>query len=132
MLDVPARLIAALIAVESAGNDSAVGPRGEVGCLQVRECVIADVNRILWGRGVFTRYALGDMFDRPLAIRVCRIYLGYYGDPWRLGRQPTEEDLARIWNGGPRGYFRPSTLPYWERVRAHLTERQPVAQGTAP
>ena len=38
-------------------------------------------------------------------------YMGRYATPERLGRQPTDEDIARIHNGGPNGYRLDSTLP---------------------
>ena len=31
-----------------------------------------------------------------------------------------DEDRARIWNGGPNGYKRASTLNYWAQVQQHL------------
>ena len=36
----------------------------------------------------------------------------------RLGRPPTNEDIARIHNGGPNGFSNPNTVPYWDSVRA--------------
>ena len=50
-------------------------------------------------------------------------YMGRYATPERLGREPTDEDIARIHNGGPNGYRRDSTLPYWDEVMTE-TERQ--------
>ncbi len=38
----------------------------------------------------------------------------------RLGHAPTDEDMARIHNGGLNGYKNPNTLGYWERVKKHL------------
>ena len=32
----------------------------------------------------------------------------------RYGCQPTDEDVARIHNGGPNGYRKPETVAYWK------------------
>lgn len=111
-----ALLIAAVIHVESSGNNHARGARNEVGCLQIRPAVITDVNRIQ-SRKVFT---LDDRTRRDRSIEVFRIYVEHYATPERLGRDPTPEDFARIWNGGPNGFRRKSTLPYWRKVRSAL------------
>ena len=47
-------------------------------------------------------------------------YMGRYATPQRLERQPTDEDIARIHNGGPNGYKRNSTLLYWDKVMTEL------------
>ena len=39
----------------------------------------------------------------------------YYGN--RPGVEPTDENFSRIYNGGPKGYLNPKTLPYADRVR---------------
>ena len=43
-----------------------------------------------------------------------------YATAQRLGHAPTDEDIARIHNGGPNGYKNPATLPYWEKVKKYL------------
>lgn len=40
-----------------------------------------------------------------------------------LVRPPTVEVYARIWNGGPEGWRKSSTLAYWRRVRNALAAR---------
>jgi len=110
------RLIDALIQVESSGRDHVVGDNGSAaGPLQVHTSVVADVNR-LYG----TKYTHREMHDRAKAIEVCSKYLSFYGSEKRLGRPPTMEDLARIWNGGPQGWRRSATLNYWQKVKRHL------------
>lgn len=107
-----AELLAALIAVESGGNDMARGRHGELGALQVRPCVVADVNRLAGGR-----YRWSEMTNRLKAETVCKSYLGYWGG--RIGRPATDRDLAMIWHYGPNGWRR-SSLAYWRRVRAKM------------
>ena len=40
-----------------------------------------------------------------------------YATERRLGHPATDEDIARIHNGGPNGYKHDSTLGYWEEVK---------------
>jgi hypothetical protein len=105
------RLIPALIKVESNGNNFAIGDRGNaVGCLQIWKIVIDDVNRILKE----DKYTYTDRLSRKKSIEVCRIYLTHYA------KDKTEEQAARIWNGGPRGHTKEATKKYWEKVRKEM------------
>lgn len=110
------RLVNAIIQVESSGRDRAVGDNGKAfGPLQIHASVVEDVNR-LYG----TSYTHKDMFDRVSATDVCRKYIDFYGSEKRLGRAPTVQDHARIWNGGPAGWKHKATEGYWQKVRKHL------------
>lgn len=110
------RLIPALEQVESGGNPDARGDGNRAwGILQIWEVVIQDVNRV---KG--TSYVHADAFDPEKARAICRAYLSIYCTPRRLGRQPTMEDAARIWNGGPNGHKKPATLKYWAKVQRRL------------
>jgi hypothetical protein len=114
--DVPDNLINALCVVESNNNPSAVGDNGNAyGVLQIWEAIICDVNAV-YG----TRYTHRDAFDAETAKAICRMYLNHYATEKRLGRVPTLADYARIWNGGPNGYKKYSTLRYWSKVRKAL------------
>ena len=108
-----AELLAALIAVESGGNDQARGRHGELGALQVKRCVVADVNRV-----VRARYRWEDMTNRVVAAKVADAYLTHWGG--KIGRPPTDRDLALIWHRGPNGWKSESSLGYWRRVRAQM------------
>jgi hypothetical protein len=110
------RLLAALTQVESNGNARAVGDSGRAkGSLQIWQVVCIDVNRA-YG----TAYVHDDAFDVAKARDICRKYLDLYATPKRLGRAVTDEDRARIWNGGPSGWKKSSTLKYWAKVKAAL------------
>lgn len=103
-------LITALIAVESRGQDMAIGDGGKArGPLQIHAAVVEDVNRF---NG--TSYTWIGMTNRADARHVCDLYL----QKWAKGR--SMEDAARIWNGGPKGYRNPATDAYWRRVQRHL------------
>ncbi len=105
-----AELLAALIAVESGGNDQARGRHGELGALQVRPCVVKDVNRVVQGN-----YRWSEMTNRVVAAKVADLYLTHWSK--RIGRPATDRDLALIWHHGPNGWKR-SGGTYWKRVSA--------------
>ena len=45
-----------------------------------------------------------------------------YATKSRLGHEPTDEDIARIHNGGPNGYKNPATVKYWEKVEKAMAK----------
>lgn len=102
-------LIAAMIAVESGGNANALGRNGEIGALQIRSCVVRDVNRI-YG----TKYTHAGMTNVDDAVRVASLYIKAYAPG------ASAEVQARVWNGGPRGASKPATLGYWVKVRREM------------
>lgn len=114
------RLIKALIEVESRGNDHAVGDRHmsdkAYGPLQIRKPCVDDVNRRFKTK-IRPEECLG---NRSLSVFVCQKYLELYATRKQLGREPTLEDMARIWNGGPSGHKKESTKVYWARVKKAL------------
>lgn len=110
-----AKLLAAIIAVESGGDDTAIGNHGEHGALQVRQCVLDDVNA---RRG--TRYTLADMHVRSNAVQCATLYLGIWATKERLGRTPTDRDIALIFHHGPTGYRRTGHSVYWNLVKSNL------------
>lgn len=104
------QLATAIIAVESGGNDLAIGDNGRaIGAFQIHECVVADVNRVFK-----THFDWRGMTNRQNARIVFEKYLTIYGQ----GKSP--EQLARIWNGGPRGHQKSATLNYWLKVKSRL------------
>jgi hypothetical protein len=103
-------LISALIAVESSGNDLAIGDQGRaIGPLQIHRAVVVDVNRFTG-----SHYRHSEMTNRTIARNVCQAYLEHYG------KGCTTEQLARKWNGGPTGDRKTATLGYWRKVEAQL------------
>ena len=109
-------LLAAIISVESGGNNNAAGSLGELGCLQIRPVVVRDLNRIAKRQ----RFTLEDRRLHCKSVEMFRAYMDQYATAERIGREPTLEDMARIWNGGPRGYSKLQTLAYWSKVRAAI------------
>jgi hypothetical protein len=110
------RLLNAIEQVESHGNASAIGDQGRaLGSMQIWQCVVTDANRIAG-----TNYKHADAFDREKARTMARAYLNYYGR--RIGHAPTDQDYARIWNGGPSGHKKTATLGYWAKIKKELTK----------
>lgn len=108
------KLIPALITVESHGDNYAIGDGGRaVGCLQIRQKVLDDVNK-RFGK----HYTRASCYDRQMSIQICKYYLTMYGE------MKSTQQAARIWNGGPRGDRKQSTLKYWEKVKHELEERK--------
>ena len=103
-------LITALIAVESSGNDLAIGDQGRaLGPLQIHRGVVLDVNRFTG-----SHYQWQQMTNRVQARAVCAAYLTHYG------KGCTTEQLARRWNGGPTGDRKTATVAYWAKVKKEL------------
>lgn len=123
-----AMLISALMIVESDGRAEAIGDSGRaVGVLQIHPECVQDVNRIT-GK----TYTLKDRAIASHSRDICAAYLRHYGRVYerRTGRKATAEVLARIWNGGPRGYNNARTRRYWAKVQAELRRQgQARAEG---
>lgn len=107
-------IINALIQIESSGNDSAHHVLEDaVGALQIRRTMVRDVNRILKRQGSIEMYKLKDRWDRQKSIEMFNIYRNHYN-------LNTPEKMARCWNGGPKGIYKPATIVYWNKVKNHL------------
>jgi len=115
-------LLLALIIVESGGNDKAINSHA-TGCLQITPILVKDVNRIAG-----TNYTLEDRFERQKSIEMAQIYLQYYGKVYtkKTGKEPDNEILARIWNGGPNGWQKTSTEDYWLKVDKEIKKQEEV------
>ena len=107
-------LLSAIMFVESSYNDSAYH-KGEdaVGCLQIRKCMVDDVNRILRRQKSTKRYSYHDRWLRYKSIEMFNIYCKHY-------KLITSEEIARCWNGGPRGMQNEMTATYWRKVQENL------------
>ena len=107
-------LLSAIIHVESSNNDSAYNAREDaVGCLQIRKTMVDDVNRILRRQGKDFRFTYDDRWLRNKSIQMFDIYCKHYG-------LTTAEEIARCWNGGPRGMQNEMTANYWKKVKSKI------------
>jgi len=100
--------LAAIAAVEGAPNDDFIHPKSNAaGRYQITQVAVTDVNRIAKTLFIYPDHCK----DPDTAAKIAVIYLEYYGEN---ARDPFL--LARIWNGGPRGPEKSSTLDYASRV----------------
>lgn len=125
-------LLDAIEWVESKGDANAVGDNGNaVGSFQIWKIYVDDVNRLL-GKNIFGYL---DRLDSHLSREMCLVYITHYEQnskklypysffhrelnksEWKWGKQTPFERMARIHNGGPNGYKKKSTKPYWEKVK---------------
>ena len=105
------QIIDALMLVESSNNDSAHNiSEDAVGCLQIRQTMVDDVNRILRRNKKNIRFTYDDRWCRYKSVSMFKIYCRHYN-------LTTAEEIARCWNGGPKGLYNPSTAVYWEKVQ---------------
>lgn len=112
-----ASLFAAIAQVESENG------RTSENVYQLRRVYLNDVGRI-YGCHFSDKVAT----DRHASEQVMAAYLEYYGERYkrRTGKTPTAEVLARIHNGGPNGWRKPSTLKYWAKVKRELEKKGSV------
>ena len=107
-------LLSALMFVESGFNDSAYrASEDAVGVLQIRKTMVDDINRILKRQKKDYRFTYDDRWSRNKSIQMFDIFCMHYG-------LSTAEEMARCWNGGPRGITNPATLGYWNKVQDYL------------
>ena len=107
-------LLSAIIHVESSNNDSAYNVYEDaVGCLQIRKTMVNDINRILRRQKSDLRFSYDDRWLRNKSIKMFDIYCKHYG-------LTTAEEIARCWNGGPRGMQNEMTANYWKKVKNKL------------
>ena len=107
-------IISALMYVESNNNDSAYNAsENAVGCLQIRKTMVDDINRILRRKKSPIRFTYEDRWSRYKSIKMFEIYCKHYN-------LTTYEQIARCWNGGPRGLYNPATIVYWKKVQNRI------------
>jgi hypothetical protein len=110
------RLLAAIKQVESGGDANAIGDQGKaLGAYQIWESYWRDA--VVYVPSIGGCYQ--DCKDPKYAEFVVRAYLARYA-PKR--GTVTLEMLARIHNGGPRGYLKPATLKYWVKIQKVLAQ----------
>jgi hypothetical protein len=103
-------LIDAIIYVESRGDINAYNAKeNAVGCLQIRPIMLREVNRLLG----YNKYKLADRWNKQKSIQMFNVIKEHTTNP-------TDEKLARNWNGGWNGYKKQSTLKYWHKVKQQL------------
>ena len=110
-------LLQAICTVESNCDGSIVGDGGRaIGPYQIWN--------VYWQDAVEFDESIGGTYEdcvkKEYSERIIRAYWQRYATQKRLGRKPTDEDRARIHNGGPNGYKKESTEKYWKKVKEIL------------
>lgn len=106
--------------IETNNNPKAIGDGGKsFGILQIQQKAIDDVNERFG-----TSYIHEDAFDIACAEEIFELYITIWGSHLEAKekRPLTDEDIVRIWNGGPRGYKRKGTLDYLEKYKKRNLE----------
>ena len=106
------RLLDAIEQVESGGRTNVVGDNGKaIGPFQI--------HRVYWKDAVEHDPSIGgsysDCRDPQYARKVVRAYMARYAP-----KGASDEVLARIHNGGPKGHRKDATVKYWVKVRRRL------------
>lgn len=100
----------AIAKIESSNGLFTTGDNGKAkGDLQLHAGAVIDVNKYY-----NTKYSHDDMYDRDKAIAVGSMYLNLNAKRFmkNYAKLPSEEMLARMWNGGYGGFNSNSTLGY--------------------
>ncbi len=106
-------LLRAIAIVESSGDPKAFNKKeSAAGLYQIRPIYLKDVNRILG----YQRYKLADRYNPEKARDIVTVYLMHYGYGKGI------EAMARIHNGGPRGWKKKFTLVYWQKIKEVLND----------
>jgi hypothetical protein len=103
--------------VETNYRTSIIGDGGDsYGILQIQEAVIVDVNR-KYG----TKYTHQDALNEACAGEIFILYIKMWSKNLekKEDRPVTEDDIVRMWNGGPSGYKRSSTLNYLSKYNKY-------------
>ena len=106
------RLLDAIEQVESGGRTNVVGDNGKaIGPMQI--------HRVYWQDAVEHDPSIGGCYaeckDPTYARRIVRAYMDRYAP-----KGASDEVLARIHNGGPKGHRKDATVKYWVKVRRRL------------
>ena len=109
-------LVDAIHMVETGGR---LGPtRGDNG----KALGPLQIHWVCWKDANMPDGTYADCADLSYAKRVFARYMARYATERRLGRAVTDQDRARIWNGGPHGWKKKATLKYWDKVRKELND----------
>jgi len=113
------RTARAIALVESGGDPQAVGAASEIGVWQILPDYWTDATGFL---GVSWPYR--DAKDLIKAKEAVRAYTQHYAAHYRLPWTP--ETVCRLHKGGPRGWKKASTIPYWHKVRTILLKNDTI------
>jgi soluble lytic murein transglycosylase-like protein len=103
-------LLNAVMAVESNFDTMAYNEKeNAVGVLQIRPIMVREVNRLLGE----DKYTLKDRWNKAKSIEMFNVIRSHT-------KNPTDEMIARNWNGGYNGHKKQSTLKYWQKIKQQI------------
>ena len=112
-------LIEAMVWVESKGDPKAFAKREDAaGVLQIRPIMVNEVNRILNIKKDDRFYTLDDRWNETKSIEMFYVFVDYYH------KNSSYEEIARCWNGGPKGLQKKQTKRYWKKVQNTLNKNE--------
>jgi hypothetical protein len=82
------------------------------GYFQITPILINDLNAI-YG----TNFKLSDRYHYRSCVTMFFLYQNHYNPTWDY------EKAARIWNGGPDGMKKKSTIAYWNKTKKLLNKK---------
>ena len=110
------KLLDAICKVESNCDNTKVGDNGDsIGGYQIQYAYWLDATEFSNIGGEYE-----DVLDNEYAQKIILAYWDRYATKNRLGHEPTDEDRARIHNGGPNGYKKSATVKYWNKIQNEL------------
>ena len=110
-------LLDAICQVESNCDSTAVGDNGNaIGAYQIWYAYWYDA--VEYDPSIGGKYE--DCYNKDYSEKIINAYWKRYANEKRLGRKVTDEDRARIHNGGPNGYKKKATVGYWSDVKGKM------------
>ena len=110
-------LLDAICQVESNCDSTAVGDNGNaIGAYQIWYAYWYDA--VEYDPSIGGKYE--DCYNKDYSEKIINAYWKRYANEKRLGRKVTNEDRARIHNGGPNGYKKKATVGYWSDVKGKM------------
>jgi hypothetical protein len=111
-----------LAAVESDNNPDKIGDahlrHPAYGIYQIRQPMLTDVGKLTG-----SYHQAEHVAHRPdIADWAIQVYIKHWVSHY--GLRHTYENYARIHNGGPRGWERESTLPFWRKFETELKKHE--------
>jgi len=102
-------LLNAVMAVESNFDSTAYNSKeNAAGVLQIRPIMVREVNRLLGE----DKYTLKDRWSKAKSIEMFNVIRSHL-------KGASDEQIARVWNGGYNGHNIPQTMQYWNKVKQY-------------
>ena len=116
------KIIAILILVESDGDNFAVNKTtGASGCLQIKEIMVDEVNRILAKQKSPVRYSYEDRFNRWKSVEMAKVYFNYW-IPKRCDDFASLNDYLMAWHLGSGWKDKGESVDYINRFHVKKLE----------